>query len=229
MEVIRSSEPRSEACRALVELLSKNASKSILLMLSGGSAFSLLKSFPEEIFSPKITLSVLDERFSTDSKVNNFAQLQETEFYKQAEKAGVNILPTLVKECDEISGVKNRFETALKNWRNNNPNGVIIATMGVGPDGHTAGIMPGEYGIDFNGSDWVIAYKVPKEVNLFTKRITITNSFLLNEVNEVVVYAVGKEKRQYIEMLKNNLCDTKQFPVCVLKSMSSVKIFTDLS
>lgn len=66
--------------------------------------------------------------------------------------------------------------------------------MGIGQDGHTAGIFPGDHGFDFDGDVWVVGYFVPKEVNQYQERVTVTNTYLQTEIAQAIVYAVGEEK-----------------------------------
>ncbi len=229
MEIIHSAESQVQAGKALTELLNLNSEKSVLLMLSGGSAWSLLDFVQSEVLGPHVTMCVLDERFSTDPIINNFALLQTTEFYIKAQAAGVKVISTLVNEGDEILEVKGKFELALKDWRENNPDGEIITTMGIGADGHTAGIMAGDYGVDFTGEDWVVAYEVPESVNPYSKRVTVSHTFLLNQIDEAVVFVVGEEKKKYVDLLEADECEVDVYPTCILSKMKSVQIYTDLN
>jgi len=41
-----------------------------------------------------------------------------------------------------LEKLAHRYESSLFEWAKKHPEGKIIATMGIGFDGHTAGIMP---------------------------------------------------------------------------------------
>jgi 6-phosphogluconolactonase/glucosamine-6-phosphate isomerase/deaminase len=195
-------------------------------MVSGGSAFSILENVEQHVLGPNVTMCVLDERFSDAPDVNNFLQLQQTDFYKRCVGAGVQMIPTDVTTGITIQDAVANMDTALHEWKRTNPEGVVIATMGIGPDGHTAGIFPGEYGVDFEGGAWIVGYEVPKEVNQHTKRITVTHTFLRDVVDEAIVYAVGDEKKKYIEQIEQGVYNIKQFPASVVARMKSACLYT---
>lgn len=198
----------------------------MLLLVSGGSAFSILEHVEQHVLGLNVTMCVLDERFSDAPDVNNFLQLQQTDFYKRCVGAGVHVIATDCAAGASMEGVVTHMDTALHEWKRTNPEGVIIATMGIGPDGHTAGIFPGEYGVDFEGDAWIAGYEVPKEVNQHTKRITVTHAFLRDVVDEAIVYAVGEEKKKYIKLIEQGEHDIKQFPASVVTQMKSVRLYT---
>lgn len=227
MEVIEADNPKSEAGKALAVALRTHVNKPILLMVSGGSAFSLLDSISKYELGTNITLTVLDERFSTDVTINNFSQLEETNFYKTAVASGVKTISTKVLAGENLEALQERFDLALHSWREENEEGVIIATMGIGSDGHTAGILPVETGVDFAGAEWVVGYTVAPEINEHRERVTVTETFLRNQVNETIVYAVGREKYSWVQKINSDEEPIKAFPALILRAMMSVKIFTN--
>jgi 6-phosphogluconolactonase/glucosamine-6-phosphate isomerase/deaminase len=227
MEVIKTATPKEVAGKALSELLLEHEAKPILLMLSAGSALSILDFVPVSGFAPHLTITVLDERYSTDKKVNNFAQLEATNFYNTALRAGVNFISTIVQEGESLDGLRLRFETALRTWKEKYKEGVVIATMGIGADGHTAGIFSGGYGVDFDGEAWVAGYSVPSTVHEYTDRVTVTKTFLRQEVTSAVVFAVGEEKKPHIQKILDGTCVLENLPSCVIREMREVKLVTD--
>ena len=227
MRIVESATPQVDAGRALSDLLVQYAHTPILLLVSGGSAFSLLEYVDERVLDSRMTLGVLDERISTDPAINNFAQLTETSLYARALGAGVVMLSTLVAPGDTRDDIGERMRHALRAWRMTNPTGVVIATMGIGADGHTAGIFPVP-GVDFNGGDNVVAYTVPQVMNPYPERITVTNTFLRKEVMHAVVLAVGAEKQRVIAHLRTGVCEKVSMSACVLCEMASVTLYTDV-
>ena len=204
MEVIRSKNPKEEAGMALTKTLQKYRTRPILLMLSGGSASSILEFTATTAINSNVTITVLDERFSTDSQINNFAQIEATNFYKEAMKAGVNVISTVVGVGDMLKEAEVKWNNNLHHWRENNPDGVILATMGIGSDGHIAGIIFGGEQVDFSNDNWIVSYVVPKEINQYTERITPTFTFLRQQIDEVIVYATGEDKRALIKKIINS-------------------------
>lgn len=227
MEVVATKRPQVAASQALSSLLAAAGDTPTLLMLSGGSAFSLLDLIPPEVLGGQLTITVLDERYSTDPTVNNFAQLTQTAFYQAALAQGARIISTTVLPGESMEALRDRFDAALHAWKERHPKGVTIATMGIGPDGHTAGILPGDYDVEWNGEAWVVDYEVPKEVNQYPKRVTVTKTFLKNQVDEAIVYAVGPTKHSFIRQLAEPNPTPQAFPAQVLKEMPAVTLFTD--
>lgn len=230
MEVIRSETPKEAAGKAFGEVLKSYADLPVLLMLSGGSAMSILDYVDESVLEPNMTLSVLDERCSSDPAVNNFLQLKETKFFEKAVAKGVQVISTEVQEEEGCLDVASRWEKNLLDWKIENPDGVIVATMGIGPDGHVAGIMPNINEVPFSGENIVVSYSVPPEVNKYTDRITVTYTFLRDYVDEGVAYAVGSEKQDIIKGLEENPAekDTVTIPARVFNQMSAVKLYSDV-
>jgi len=226
MKIIETEQPKEDAGQALTDALREHSKKSILLMVSGGSAFSLLDFVEPSVLGPHITLTVLDERFSSDPAINNFTQLEQTKFFASCINKRVQTISTKVLEYESLHGLHNRFDTALHTWKEQNEDGVIIATMGIGPDGHTAGIFPGEHGVDFNDNTWVVGYTVPKEVNQYPERVTVTNTFLRNKVDQAIVYAVGSDKYRLIQKLQATETSIQEIPATIFKEMPFLIIFT---
>ncbi len=231
MEIIETESPSEDAGKALSEALLEHKDTPVLLMLSGGSAFAILDFVSPEVLGSHVTVTVLDERYSTDSKVNNFAQLEQTDFYKICVERDTYIISTKVLEGESMGGLRQRFDVALHGWKEQNKDGVILTTMGIGHDGHTAGIFPGEHGVDLNGNDWIVGYSVPKEVNEYTDRVTVTNTFLRECVHKAIVLVAGKEKIQLISELSaenQHMDEEYRKPMRVLLTMRDVILYTDL-
>ena len=232
MEIIETKSPREDAGEALSEALLEHKSVPILLMLSGGSAFTILNFVLPEALGPHVTVTMLDERYSTDSEINNFTQLEQTDFFKTCIERETQIISTKIREDESMEGLIDRFSMALHSWKEQNKDGVVLATMGIGSDGHTAGIFPGEHGVDFNGSDWVVGYSVPKEVNEYTDRVTVTNTFLIECVHKAIMCITGKEKSQIVSELNNLIrksADSSVKPMKVILKMNEVSLYTDLN
>jgi len=228
MDIKHSTIPAVTAGEELSALLEHYKDKPTLLLLSGGSALSILDHVTETVLGPQLTITTLDERFSTDPDVNNFTQIKTTAFYRRAKDQEVSMIDTSVIETDTLEEAGKRFEAALRDWRNENLGGVIIATMGVGIDGHTAGIFPNAYNEYFSGDDWVASYKVQESINPYTKRITVTPQFLLEHVTHAIGFIVGDEKRSVLDNLQKDSCSHGEIPACVMREMKSVTIITSL-
>ncbi len=186
--------------------LDKNRKKDILFLLSGGSAFLILDYIKKSSLRENITISVLDERYDITNKNNNFSQLKKTDFFKNAKDAGVKFIDTSIKDDTSENDIEEIFSFGLKKWTKDNPNGIIVATIGVGADGHTSGIMPYPEDKDkfrdlFMSEKWVVFYDASKK-NQYAKRITTTITFF-KKIDFAFVYIFGKEKKQaFLNMQK---------------------------
>lgn len=226
MEIVRCNTPSETVGKAVSDALRRHSDKQILLLLSGGSALSMLEYVDRGVLGPHVTITTLDERFSSDPAINNFAQIEVTDFYADACRCGVQAIVTRVEATDSLEESGKCFEKSLREWRMKNPDGVILTTMGVGEDGHTAGIFPGTHDVDFSSDAWVVSYVVPKTVNSHQERITVSYTFLRTQVAEVFLYATGKKKQIVIEKIEN-FCSVEQMPVCIVNQLPAVTFITD--
>ncbi len=205
----------------------------ILLMLSGGSAGEMLSSVSPEVMSARITIAVLDERFSRDPHVNNFSLLSKSDFFNSAQNAGVSCIPSIPRSAHTLDSFAEDHERLIREWKQENPNGITIATMGVGVDGHTAGIFPfPEDPAQFNAlfelpEQWVVGYEVSPKKSIHTARVTVTNSFLREEVDHALVYARGKEKRLMVARVASGANFIPEVPAQIVHEMRHVTFCTD--
>lgn len=221
----------NSARNLLTSLLKKMKGRAILFLCSGGSALELLRDIPSECFNSDITIGVLDERYSRDEAVNNFAQLQNFPFYTIAVDAGARIIDTRPQDKETIEHLAQRFEKELRLWHTNNTDGIVIATMGIGPDGHTAGIMPFpedperfcEY---FESPDmWVCGYDAG-EKNQYPLRVTPTMTFL-KKIDHSIVFCVGENKREALARVLADEGTYAETPARVIRDIKNVTLFTD--
>ena len=206
----------------------KEQRKNVLFLSSGGSALAVLDFIPSDILGEYLTIGVLDERYEKTNINNNFTQLKKTEFYKKAKKAGCSFIDTSVKEDQTQEELADFFEGELRGWMKKNPNGKIVATMGVGADGHTSGIMPFPEDenrfIDlFESARWVVAYDAGSK-NPFSQRVTTTMTFL-RKLDKIFVFMVGANKKTaFLQMQKSG--QIAEIPARVLKQLN-VNIYID--
>ena len=229
---IESSDLLSKAQNFLSEMLLRYKDGDILLMLSGGSALSLIDSLPENIDWGRVTLTVLDERYTHNDTESNFAQLLKKDSISFLSNTAHFIDPR-PKRGETLEETSKRFEVELRAWGEEHSNGVILATMGVGEDGHTAGILPfpKEYELFaklFNNKKiWVQGYEIDKQVNQYTKRITTTNTFLINQITEALVYIQGENKKEALSSLMSQTDNLAVTPSGIIKNMKTATIVTD--
>ncbi len=149
-----------------------------------------------------LVASVLDERG------DNLANLQKTKFFQNAKPMDLT-------------------EKNLRDWR-----GRIVITLGIGPDGHTAGIMPfpedpQKFQKLFDDPDhWVVSYDAA-EKNAYPNRTTVTLPFL-RRVDHAVVFVCGKEKQRALEKTLAQKGSLPQTPARIIREMGKIDLFTDI-
>ena len=202
----------------------KKQNSSVLFLSSGGSALSVLDFIHSDVLGEYLTIGVLDERYDKTNKDNNFTQLMQTEFYAAAKKIGCGFIDTSVREGQTQEELAVWFEKKIMDWIANNPGGSSIATVGVGTDGHTSGIMPfGEahkmFEELFEGKNLVVAYDA-RGKNQFSKRITTTISFL-KKIQKIFILMTGKKKKDaFLRMQEDG--SIAEIPARILKKLHGV-------
>jgi len=235
MELHISKTPTQEAARRITELLEEYTGRDVLLLVSGGSALALLDQVDTTPLSARVTISVLDERYTYDDAASNFSQLTRTAFWERAAKQHVQALDPHPRDNETLSDAAKRFDLALKRWHIINHDGIVIVTMGIGTDGHTAGILPFPHNPEtfqeyFGGLHrCAVGYHVDPRVNPHTDRITTTLTYLTRHVHHAVVYVAGEEKRDALVRTRSETGSLHETPARVLRDMPDVHIYTDIT
>ncbi len=216
------------------QLLDENTDKPVLFRFSGGSSLKLLPLIETSNLNSNITFAVFDERYSYDEKVNNFLQMMFLEnFYSRAIENGCHFISTYPLEMESIDDLSNRFEVGLRKWKRMNPDGIVIATIGIGSNGHVSGAMPYPENKDafdelfVNTDRWVVGYDALNK-DEFHLRITSTLSYIKDNIDEAVIYSCGENKRDAMARVfakDGNLAET---PSRIIHEMKNTKLFTDL-
>ncbi len=219
------------AKEALYKIFTDHYNKHILFLASGGSSLRLLDALDN--LPPYVSIGVLDERYSKDPKVNNFSQLTKTQFYIRSKKRFEQIFHTAVQANESLDSFSNRFEALTRGWKSQFPDGIVVATLGMGKDGHISGIMPfPEDNVVFeklfnNSRNWVVGYDVGNK-NPYRYRVTTTLPFLRNEVDFAVAYITGEEKKDALDMCLADDGKVNNIPARVMHDMKNVTVFTDI-
>ena len=223
-----------KAKESLNNELAKSKGLPVLLLLSGGSSLNLLSDLNQELFGSHLTIGVLDERYSKEPNINNFAQLQKTSFYQETLKKEALFIDTKVGERETLEGLAQRFEATLRNWKKANPQGKVITTQGIGADGHTAGIMPYPENPKLfkslfeNKEKWVVGYDATLSKNQYPLRVTTTFPFLRSIIDVTIVYITGEEKKAALQRVMSENSSLAETPARIIKEMKNVKLFSDI-
>ena len=190
--------------------------KKVLWLLSGGSAIKLAvevaKIIKDNPYLANLNVTLADERFGpVGHSDSNWQQLLDGSFSLPQAKLepvlkGKSLNKTLTDYTDLLKNYSAQADYSL-------------ALAGIGSDGHTFGIKPGSPAID--SEKLVVAFRW----NDYT-RLTPTTKFL-QLLDEVVVYAIGKEKQPQLEALEQDLPIAKQ-PAQALKQVKKLIVINDI-
>ncbi len=235
MELLIYPEPervKSEAINAVNGMLEREFGGPLLFLLSGGSGLALLDGVRAELLGPHMTIMMSDERLSTDPAINNFAQMMAKPFYRNATERGCAFIDTRVREQEAVEALGVRMHDALIAWRRANPQGRVVMTQGMGPDGHTCGVMPFPHDenkfkelFEKDGS-WAVGYDASGKSE-HPLRATVTISLLKNGVDESIAYAIGSAKRAALKRVSAGDIEHWKTPAAVMREMRNVTLFTD--
>ncbi len=232
MEYCIDTHPEVQAGKQINNFLKEHKDVPVLLMFSGGSAFSVFEHVDAEYVDERITMSVIDDRFSMDPLVNNFTQFEQTDFFDKLLEKQVSIIGTKIYKGESLPRAVQHYEMQLRMWRKRNPEGIVCAILGMGDDGHTAGIFPFPesekcFNDLFLDDEWVVGYDA-KGKNQHSIRFTVTLSFLLQEVEYAIAFACGEQKHLMLKKIKGEKLPYHVMPAQVWKDMKKVTLCTDL-
>jgi 6-phosphogluconolactonase len=217
MEIRRIS-AMQEGAAPLAERLKKelDAGKRVLWLVPGGSNIPVSAAVMQQISahqSKNVSIYLTDERYGEiDHPDSNTRQLREAGFdFKDARM--VNVLAHglgLEQTCEQYAmSIAAAFDAAQ----------IVIAQMGMGPDGHICGILPGSPAVD--SKKLVVGYVT----ETFT-RITLTPKALRDHVDAAYVFAFGEAKREALSnLLKDLPLDTQ--PAQILKKLPEAIVYND--
>ena len=193
--------------------------KRVLLFLAGGSAISveikiaeILRNNGDQNLLKNLTVTLTDERYGELGHVDsNWQQLAEKGFILP----GAKLIPVLNGEDRNIT-----VEKFNKNLNEEFTGAEYkIGLFGIGPDGHTAGILPESEATQ--SEDLAFGY----DTATFS-RITMTFK-AIEKLDEVVVWAQGENKWWVIKDLMEKNINLEKQPAQILKKVPLLMIFSD--
>jgi 6-phosphogluconolactonase len=171
------------------------------ICLTGGSSpkelYSLLASdaYRGQIPWNRVHWFIGDERFvAYDDPLNNMAMARRLLLDRYAPAANIHPIPT---DADNPEQAARYYESELKSFYGAEVLDPVrplfdVVLMGLGPDGHTASLFPGDPALD-EKTRWVVG--VPQApVAPFVPRVTLTLP-ALNSCREMLFEVAGAEKR----------------------------------
>lgn len=210
-----------EASRKALEFLLQTVSSDTLLLLSGGTSPDLLYRLIAKSKSLKPgAVALVDERFGQPMHPNsNERMITETGLVGYLNNEGIPFYKILKEGSMETATVQ--YEETIRNLFDKFPKKVAI--MGIGADGHTAGIKPG---LDYDHAKLVVSYD--DKNGSFGKRITLTFD-ALSQIDEFIILVFGEEKREALEKMLQEQGQNKLPAVFYKKFPGKVIILTDIA
>ncbi len=211
-----------------------------LLFISGGSALTVIEKFISILTTKKanlhqLTIAFVDERF--DPQSSNYSQLLERfpSLIAESKMLGASWIDTRPTKTDQYQ-MAEWYEEEIKTeeLRVKNHQGRIITLLGMGTDGHIAGIMPYTetekqlfYSTFMDTRNLVVGYDATGK-NEFTQRFTATFPGLLQS-DYVVAYITGEEKKKALSRALHESPKIHRCPAVFLtQTPQPCEIFTEI-
>lgn len=218
MEFVYESKRAQTGVHALENALSGALIKHsrVLWLVCGGSSIpriaTVMQSLPDSLTS-KLHIMLTDERFGAVGHADsNFLQLEQAGFDpKQALfiptlHAGLSLTETAAHSAEQF-----KKEAAQA--------GYIIATFGIGADGHIAGILP--------GSPAATSQKLAAGYNAGTfERLSLTFP-ALKHIDKAYVFAYGAAKKPALLRLQKERADLIEQPCQILRHIPEAYVYND--
>ena len=217
-----------KAADTFVELSEKSIQKhgKFTVALSGGSSpkviFSLLATpeYADKIDWSKVYFFWVDERWvSLDDEKSNFKMTLHTLLDKVP--VHKNQVFPMYKDGIEPEEYAKEYEAHIRTVLGEQ--GIFdFILLGMGDDGHTASLFPGEAVLD-EKEKWVAAYYL-KPQEMF--RITLTEP-IINKAENILIITFGKSKKHALNEVVNGEYNPKLYPLQLIEKKEGVQIFTD--
>jgi len=225
MRIHNTSNPAKEAGDHINQIFNKHQGD-IVCLLSGGSVLEVTRyiKIPDE--SECRTIFIMgDERVSRGVNINNYLQLQAL---LPNSKILRNTIPTVPEENENSIDFAVRIEKTFLQIFSELKEPKIISLLGVGEDGHVAGIFPLEKAIFYTVYKDDRAYvPVPANELKIDYRASFTPSWMLMNVDEIIAYLSGKPKQIILESLIGEQKEIYERPAELLKEHKHSHIYTD--
>lgn len=205
-----------QIAKDLVEYITnaRDAGKSVLLLLSGGSNIALAVNVIDQLQPNDTPLHVglIDERYGPEGHSDsNWQQLIDAGL----DTENVKTHPVLSDPMSHAQTSEN-YDTQLNELFNSVE--VSIGLFGIGTDGHTAGLLPqcsianSEKTVDFyTGPDY--------------ERISLTQRGI-KRMTHLFIVAIGENKWPALQKMADGT-DTDEIPARIFNDMSTATLYTD--
>jgi 6-phosphogluconolactonase len=213
-------------CRLSGRVLQKQ--RIFTLALSGGTTpltlYKLLskKPYRNAIDWKKVHLFWVDERFVPENNPeNNFGSFCKV--FKCRGKLPCSNLHKIDTAFKTAAQSAENYEKLLKRFFGRTPQ-FDLAILGMGSDGHTASLFPGNKALRERKKRVVSVRQAKAKIK---ERITLA-LFTLNNSKNVLLLVTGKSKEHILRRTLNIKKPTYQYPLSFLRPRGGIFLFTDL-
>ena len=237
-ELIITNTPAQEAGEQINSIIQEHTGD-VICLLSGGSALDVVehirpgkKCFHEtckqavcEKSECRTIFMLGDERGSREPETNNYLQLLSRYPDHPILEHLIDTVPNVNESLKDFSiRIEENFFSILTALQNPK----IIYVLGVGTDGHTAGIFPGESGWFRKTYQDDLTY-VPITLHRLTidSRASFTPTWILHNVDELIGYVVGAHKQEILTQLNTEDKQLNERPAEILKLHKRTTVYTD--
>jgi 6-phosphogluconolactonase/glucosamine-6-phosphate isomerase/deaminase len=212
----------------------------VVCILSGGSALDIVeyirpgkkcfhadcKEYQCDKSECRTIFMMGDERVSREPKINNFLQLQS----RYAEHSILShVIETVPEENESAKKFALRIEEKFFSILTELNNPKIIYILGVGSDGHTAGIFPlPSTSFRQTYQDDLTYVPVTLEGLTIDSRASFTPNWILDNVDLLIGYVVGADKQTILEKLNAEDKKLNERPAELLKLHPRTTVYTDI-
>lgn len=208
---------QNELNQQILTLLRKQPDSNYVLFLSGGASPVELYKFlaKTKTFPLPNELAQVDERVGENAvhKTSNLKLFFDSGIIN----IGTHFTPIITEQgsADEQTVVYQRELAKLfAKYR-----GRVVAIMGMGLDGHTAGVLPNTIGV--TSANLVEHYFSD---DAYKERVTVTLTCITEHFSTVLLLLIGQEKITKFNEIMANESDSNKFPVLVYKTMPDVTV-----
>lgn len=211
---------KTEGAEKAFQILQQEVDRETLLLLSGGSTpRDLYQLIAQEGRILPGSVALVDERFGLSMhQQSNEQMIEETGLFDLFKKEGLSVATILAgpkftrQETARLYGVKIKklFNDCSK----------AVAIVGIGEDGHTAGILPNKegftnplFGRELSGK---LVGHFEDPLGEHKERITLT-PFGLARVDIFIILAMGAEKKQALKRLIHGHENIEELPAMIFQ------------
>ncbi len=226
MHIVTTDTPAKLAGRHIRETIERHQGDAVCL-LSGGSALDIIEHITDlDKFECRTIFMMGDERGSRDAKINNSLQLVNR--YPDSYVAK-NLILTVPEARENLENFASRISQIFSVEISTLKNPKILQVLGVGPDGHTAGIfpLPKETFTAIYDRDDLDIVPVHLEGLRIDSRASFTPNWILSKPDELIVYVTGETKKMVLESLIHETKEIHERPAELVKRHRGTTVYTD--